>query len=231
MAGVAPGDRVDRPVAGVDPADSIVETVGDVDVPVRVDGHAVGLVELRRDGGPAVAPEGADRSAVGVRSPGAPGHGGDDPVDVDPSYAVVQRVGHEHVSGATEGHGPRVVELRVGGRATVAAEPALAVVPRHPGHGSDRARRVPGVGPGGEGSDTHPGGRQQHHEGRGQPPWPGGRVWCAHALIEHRPPPSRAAVLPVAEELAAPDGAPSVALNWANPGWASKLTLVKSPPT
>src|SRR5439155_1015719 len=48
------GDRRDRP-AGVDLADALVVAVGDVDVALGVDGHAVGLVEDRRRGRAAVA--------------------------------------------------------------------------------------------------------------------------------------------------------------------------------
>ena len=156
---VTAGDRRDRAAGGVDLPDPVVEAVGQVDVALGVDGHAVGLVQLGLGRRAAVAAEGAGRASAVVGAGRVAGHRRDDAVLVDPPDPVVEGVGDVHVAVPAEGHRPGVVELGVGGLAAVAGEAALAVVRRHAGDRADRAGRVAGIRPGHE-AEAGAGGRQ-----------------------------------------------------------------------
>src|SRR5581483_9366770 len=136
------GDRRDR-AAGVDLPDALVVAVGDVDVALGVDGHAVGLVEHRLDGRAAVA-VGARRGgpvlqrAVGVGRAAA-GERRDRAAAVDLADPLVEGVGDVDVAVGGEPDGPGVVELGGGGRASVAGVPVLLEVLHVAGHGDDVA--------------------------------------------------------------------------------------------
>ena len=171
-----PGEGGDRP-GRVDPPEAVVLAVGDVDVALRVDGDAVGLVEAGLDGRAAVTAvlgarvDAGERIAVGVRRR-APGHRADDALSVDLPDPLVERVGEVEVAAGVKGKSPRVVDGRLGGRAAVATEAALGVVLGRAGERPDGAGRVSGVGAGA--------GRGQPEAGNGKGRNEGGREPAPH---------------------------------------------------
>lgn len=96
------GDRRDDPVL-VDPADPLVQGVGDVDGARRVDHHTVRLPDLGQAG----------KMFVAAVAGGAGSGDGDDHAErVDLAHAVVVGVGDIDVAGRVDGDGRRLVESR-----------------------------------------------------------------------------------------------------------------------
>ena len=104
------GDGGDHAARG-DLADPVIAGVGDEDVALGVDRHALGVFQAGLGGGAAVAADGRPGGVAAVRA-GA-GDGGDDAARGDLAHAAVERVGDEHVALRIDGDGVGIVEGRV----------------------------------------------------------------------------------------------------------------------
>ncbi len=108
----APRHRGNVP-RGVDPADPVVESIGDVEVARPVRRHGMGTVQPRLE----------RRAAVSaVPSPSAPRHRGNVPRGVDPADAVVESIGNVEVAQPVHAQAVGVGQLGRGRRTAVPAE-------------------------------------------------------------------------------------------------------------
>src|SRR5713226_5840300 len=113
------------------PADPHIQSVGDVQTPVRTEGDSRRESELGLGG----------RTTVAAKAKGpVANHGGDDPVRPHPADATVPGVGDVQAPVRTDGNPLGGVELGLGGRAAVAAVAGSAVA-RH--RGDDPVRPNP----------------------------------------------------------------------------------------
>ena len=114
----------DRP-SGVDLADTIIATIGDVEVARSVCRHAIGRVDLRLSRGTVISAE--------TEFPRAR-HGRDRPGGVDLADAVAAPVGDVEVARPVYRHGLGSGELRLSRRSAV----STGTEPPSPRHGRDR---------------------------------------------------------------------------------------------
>src|SRR5262249_20110490 len=99
----------------------MIECVGNIYVPGRVDGHTLRSIQRSEPCRTAIA------GVVAVRGTGP---SSDDPKGVDPTDHAIASVRNVQVSRAIDGQPLGVVEPGVEGRSIIAKEPGLAV-PRH----------------------------------------------------------------------------------------------------
>ena len=129
----APRDRV-NPAVRPDAADPVIQSVGHVEVPRRVQRDGPRKVEPRGRRWPAVPGEPALEVAGGA----APGHGRDGPVPGHPPDAVVEAVGDVQAAARADGQAEGASQPGRRRRAAIPGQAALEVAGgAAPGHGRD----------------------------------------------------------------------------------------------